>query len=157
MRGSPQSDGSPFSLPANARRRAVRPDAARRRRQIEIRRHIVVGQAFEDHLLERVDRICQPPRHARVQRTAILGQSTDQREDLRAHLRLPGLGLRLGPNRRNRCVPAIELLLRDPVHPLQQRIVNLGLRAEPRRCEQGYRHQSHPCSIYVAQVPDLRS
>ena len=103
--------------------------------QIQIGSDVIVREAFEDDLLERVSWIDQPASDARIERTPVVGQSADQVENLAAHLPLARLGLRLGADRVDRGLALVELPLRSRIHPRQQRTWPLLLGGQGRREE----------------------
>ena len=120
-----------------AHRHQDRGMAARPIRAIEVRGDHEAREAFERDVLDQVAVTARGLRHLRPQRTAIVGETADQRQDTLAHRSLSRLGGGTVLDRRDGRGARLQLPLRDRVELAQEcrRFGRLG----PERCGGGRR------------------
>src|SRR5450759_4835585 len=84
---------------------------------VEIGGDIEVWQTLENHFLDRIVLTLYTAANSGIQRTAVIGQTADQRQKGLADRLLPALRAVDIVNFGNGVFPPLQLLLRDLVHP----------------------------------------
>ena len=87
---------------------------------VQVGRHEQARQALEDDFLDHVPRPLDAPGDTRIQRTVVGGESSDRRENLRAHLRFAALGILHTAHGVDAFGAGIELLPGDAIHPAKE-------------------------------------
>src|SRR5579859_4467398 len=97
---------------------------------VEIRGDVEAGQTFENYFFDHIALTLDTAVDSGIQRAGVIGQPTDQREQLFTDRSFSALGVGDAADFGNDLLPLLKLLLRDLVHPPQQGILIRLLRAE---------------------------
>jgi hypothetical protein len=107
---------------------------------VEVSRHIVTRETFENDLLNRVQLVLETAGNAGVQRSPVAWQPAQDLQQRGSNPLLAALGIVNGPDPRNFVFTLFQLLLGDAIHPAQKS-VRRRLSRESKRTEHRRRKQ----------------
>src|SRR5437867_4150837 len=127
--------------------------ATRLVRPIEIRCNEVAWQALEDHFLDGVGLILDPARGSWIERPLVVWQAAQNLHKFFANHFFPVLRAGDRMDFSDSFFPALQMLLRNPVHPLEK-WVGLALLSMKKRSNKKSGTQQPYCGCFHEDLPE---